>query len=569
MLDCVITGGSVVDGTGTPARQANVGISDGRIAYVGPEREPARRVIDASGRVVAPGFIDIHTHYDAQIMWDPTATPSSLHGVTTVIGGNCGFGIAPIEDAVADYVLHMLACVEGMPAASLEAALEFSWRSFGEWLARLDGNLGVNAGFLVGHSTIRRLVMREGSHELASDDQVQAMAAMVEQSVREGALGFSSSWGDVHADHHGDRVPSRCASAEELVALASTLRDYEGTVLEFIPSIAPVFPEPAIDVMVAMSAAAGRPLNWNLLTAGGHGQRDTNAQRLHASDLARERGGEVLALALPIPLQVRLNLLTTIAYNSMPTWRESLLLPTMRDKLAALRSPERRAKMASEVVAERSRRVTLVFDEMTVESVVNPALKHLEGQPVAAIARERGITALEAFLDVAADDELLTCFRTAAAGDDDAGWTLRAEYWQDPRVIIGGSDAGAHHDMLATFGFFTDFVGPTVRDRQLITLEDAVCKVTSVPADLYGLRDRGRLAPGAFADVVVFDPDTVGTGPVGLRMDMPKQQPRLFAAATGVDEVIVNGVTVVEQGEVSGDTPGSVLRSDAATRSRS
>ncbi len=566
MLDCVITGGTVVDGTGAPARPATVGILDGRIVSVGPEQESARRVIDASGRVVAPGFVDIHTHYDAQIMWDPTATPSSLHGVTTVVGGNCGFGIAPVDDGVADYVLHMLACVEGMPAESLETALEFSWRGFGEWLGHLDGNLGVNAGFLVGHSTIRRLVMREGSHELASEDQIRTMAEVVAQSVREGALGFSSSWGDVHSDHHGDLVPSRCASGEELVALALTLRDFDDTMLEFIPSIAPVFPERAVDVMVAMSAAAGRPLNWNLLTAGGHGQRDTNAQRLHASDVALERGGQVLALALPIPMQVRVNLLTTIAYNSMPSWREALLLP-LPEKLHALRSPERRVRMAEEVVAEHSRRVTLVFDEMTVESVANPALKHLEGRSVATIASERGISAMEAFLDVAIDDELLTCFRTAAAGDDDAGWQQRAEYWQDPRVVIGGSDAGAHHDMLATFGFFTDFVGPTVRDRGLITLEDAVRKVTSVPADLYGLRDRGRLAPGAHADVVIFDPETVGTGPVGLRTDMPGDQSRLFAPAVGVDEVLVNGVTVVAGGDVAGATPGSVLRSSAASRS--
>ncbi len=571
MLDCVIEGAVLVDGTGAPAVQADIGIRDGRVVAIGKQDESARRVIEADGMVVAPGFIDVHTHYDAQVMWDPAVSPSSLHGVTTVIGGNCGFTIAPVSEHSADYVMRMLACVEGMPVESLEAVLDFRWETFGDWLQCLDGHLGVNAGFLAGHSTIRKLVMGDAWQEAPTADQLRRMCQVVDESVTAGALGFSSSWGAAHGDHLGNLVPSRYASGDELVALAAVLGPHAGTMLEFIPPTNVAFwSDEVVKMMTAMSVSARSPLNWNLLTVGHGIDHDSNMARLAASDRAAEHGGEIVGLTVPIAHSLRVNLLSTILYNDMAAWRNVLALPAA-DKLAALSDPETRRRMAA-AVAERppsAPQFFMGFDRLTVQSVASPALKALEGRVVGDIARERGVSALDAFLDVAIADELLTCFRYPAAGDDAESWNQRYGYWQDPRVLIGGSDAGAHVDMLATFAFFTDFVGPVVRDRGFLSLEDAVRKITDVPARFYGLRDRGRVATGWCADLVVFDPATVRTGEMTMRDDMPKDQYRLFAEAVGVHHVLVNGVEIVDHGALTGETPGTTLRSGRDTVSRS
>jgi N-acyl-D-aspartate/D-glutamate deacylase len=567
MLDCAITGGVVIDGTGGARRHGDVGIRDGRIVTVGKLEEPARRRIDAEGRVVAPGFIDVHTHYDAQVMWDCAVSPSSLHGVTTVIGGNCGFTIAPVNDDSADYVMRMLACVEGMSVKSLEGVLDFRWKTFADWLALLEGRLAVNAGFLVGHSTVRKLVMGDGWQETPNADQLRRMREIIDESVRGGALGFSSSWGQAHGDHLGNLVPSRYAGREELVALASVLRAHPGTMLEFIPP--GIWSDDVIEMMIRMSVEANSPINWNLLIVGMGVDRAAAEARLAVSDRAAEQGGEIVALSVPLPLQLRINLMTTIVYNTVAAWPEVLALPH-EDKVRALRDGTVRERLAGAVEERRRFRASpyLDFEKMTVQSVASPTLKRFEGRVVGDIARDRQSSALDTFLDIAVDDNLLACFETPPAGDDAESWNLRARYWQDPRVLVGGSDAGAHLDNLSTFAFFTDFVGPTVRERGLLTLEDAVHKVTDAAARFYGLWDRGRLAPGFRGDIVVFDPTSVRTGKVVLRQDMPKGEYRLFADALGVDHVIVNGTEIIDHGAFTGATPGTILRPGRDTKSR-
>jgi N-acyl-D-aspartate/D-glutamate deacylase len=529
---------------------------------VGEVTEDARRRINAEGRVVAPGFIDVHTHYDAQVMWDPSMSPSPLHGVTTVIGGNCGFTIAPVSDESADYVLHMLACVEGMPAAALEGALDFSWGTFADWLALLEGRLAVNAGFSVGHSTVRKLVMGSAWQEPANPEQLQRMAEIVDESVRAGALGFSSSWGDGHRDHLGEPVPSRHASTEELVTLASVLKSHPGTMLEFIPPSVPIWPDRVIETMIRMTADAQRPLNWNLLSVATGLDKAAMDARLAVSDRAAERGGEIVALSVPRPQQLRVNLLTAACYDMIPAWREILTGP-IDEQLQRFADPRTRERLAAGIEQRRRYRdsVFLDFDRMTVESVASPALLANQGRLLGDLARQRGVSALEVFLDLAVEDRMAVCFQTAAAGDDEDSWRVRADLWQDPRVLVGGSDAGAHLDTLTTFAFFTDFVGPTVRDRGLLALEDAVYKVTGAPARLYGLHDRGRLAPGYRGDVVVFDPATVRNDEVVLRNDLPNNEYRLYADAIGVDRVLVGGTEVVDHGRLTGATPGTLLRS--------
>jgi N-acyl-D-aspartate/D-glutamate deacylase len=567
MLDCAITGGVVIDGTGRPGIRADVGIHDGRIVAVGKLEESARQVIDAEGRAVAPGFIDVHTHYDAQVMWDPQVSPSSLHGVTTVVGGNCGFTIAPASDDSADYVMHMLACVEGMPAAALESVLDFRWKTFADWLRLLEGRLAVNAGFLVGHSTVRKLVMGSAWQESPTEDQLQQMVQIVDESIQGGALGFSSSWGDNHRDHLGNPVPSRHASKEELVALASVLRNHPGTMLEFIPPSVPIWPDYAVEAMTNMSVGAQRPLNWNLLTIGLGLDPASIDARLAVADQAAKLGGRIVALSVPMAIHARINLMTTIGFNMLPVWPDVLALP-FEERLQALVDPPTRQRLAAAVDERRRVRSSpgLEFEAMTVGSVVSPTLKSLEGRRLGDIAHERGVSGLDAFLDIAVDDRLQACFQTSPAGDDHDSWQQRAKRWQDPRVLVGGSDAGAHLDSLATFAFFTDFVGPTVRERGLLTLEDAVQKVTDAPAQLYGLHDRGRLLPGFSADVVVFDPETVRNGDVELRNDLPNDEYRLFAEAVGVDHVLVNGVEIVDHGKPTGSTPGTLISAPGENR---
>lgn len=566
MLDCIIRGGMVVDGTGAPSCRADVGILDGRITAIGSINEGARRTVNAEGLVVAPGFIDVHTHYDAQVKWDPALTPSSLHGVTSVIGGNCGFTLAPVNDASIDYITRMLACVEGMPVAALQAALKFDWRSYAEWLATLEGRLGINAGFMAGHSTTRRLVMGDDWRRAATDAEIVAIASQVEEAIRAGALGFSSSWGGAHGDHEGNPVPSRFADRNELVRIAGVLRPYPGTRLEFIPPTnSTSFDDVTVGLMADMSAAAGRSLNWNILAVGLSGTAADIWARVATHDRAAQRGGEVVALTLPIPLQVRTNLRTTLTFNAIPPFREVLSLPE-KEKFRALADPAVRTRINDCIVSEgHARRLTMNFADFTVDSVRAPQLKGVEGRLISEIAAERGCTAFDAFLDIALEDNLDTWFLSPEGGSDDESWRLRAQVWDDPRVLVGGSDAGAHLDSTNSFAFFTDFIGPSVRERRLISLEQAVHKVTDQPARFYGLRDRGRLAAGYCADIVIFDPASVRTGMTSMRSDLPGGQSRIFAEAVGIERVMVGGTDVVVGRNLTGALPGTLLRSGRDT----
>jgi N-acyl-D-aspartate/D-glutamate deacylase len=562
MLDMAVLGGEVVDGTGLPRRRADVGIRAGRIVAVGELDEPAARRIDAAGRIVAPGFVDVHTHYDAQIAWDPHLTPSPLHGVTTVLGGNCGFTLAPMEEEAFEYLSAMLARVEGMPLDSVRAGVELRWRTFADYLDGLDGRIGINAGFLVGHSTVRRIALGPDWQRAATDDEVEAMRRLVAQSLEGGALGFSSSLSDTHNDAAGDPTPSRFASDDEIVRLCAEVRSHPGTWLEFIPVATGVFPEDRVQLMARMSAAAQRALNWNLLLVRPDLGDDYVASRLTASDVAATQGGRVFGLTLPIPQSLHINLDSGFLFDSLPAWAEFIGRPRAQ-KRQLLRDPTLQARLTEEAAA--SPRIWYDLERLRFESIVSPTHADLAGQTVAAAARSRRTAPFTLLFEVAAADDLRTGFVVPPQGDDPESWKRRAALWQDPRILVGGSDAGAHLDMVDTFGYFTDFVGPSVRDRQLITLEEAVRLLTDVPGRTFGLRGRGRLVEGWAADVVVFDETTVGTAPTEMRGDLPGAGMRLFAGAHGVEAVLVNGELVVDRGELSDVLAGTVLRSGRDT----
>jgi len=560
MLDLVVRGGLVVDGTGGPGRTADVGVKDGRIVAVGPVDEAGTEEVDAAGHVVAPGFVDIHTHYDAQLLWDTTASPSAVHGVTTVIGGNCGFSIAPLGPGDVDYIQRMMAVVEGIPLDSLQRTGKWGWRSFGEYLDRVDRGLSLNAGFLVGHSTVRRVVMgEEATSEEASPEQLAAMADLVERSLAEGALGFSSSLGEGHLDGDGRRVPSAWASLDELVRLAGTLRRHEGTTLEFIPSIGPI-PEERVQVMADMSLAADRPLNWNLL--GSMASEEIYAEQLRASDVAAARGAHVVALTLPDVMRLRA---TTVLAN-LPGWGEVVGLDD-EGRRAAVADPAQRAALraGAEQVASRAIGVLADFSLMEVADAGSPWV----GRPLGSVAGQRGTDVIDVLLDVVLP-EGLTLYAvlpslTPSLGQSDDGWRARVEVWKDRRVMLGGSDAGAHLDLMCHANYPTRVLGEVVRQRGLLSVEEAVEMMTDRPARHYGLRGRGRLATGWHADLVVFDPATVGSEAAVPVFDLPGGGERLVAGSTGMAHVFVGGQEVVRDGVATGRRPGRVLRSGVDT----
>ncbi|NRA35786.1 MAG: amidohydrolase family protein [Polyangiaceae bacterium] len=562
MLDTMISGGTVIDGTGAPSFQADVGIVDGKIVCIGKSTERAKRTIDATDRIVCPGFIDIHTHYDAQLCWDRFLSPSPLHGVTTVIGGNCGFSLAPLEPTEKDYLLEMLARVEGIPVEALRAGVPADWRSFEEFLDRAHG-LAVNAGFLVGHCALRRCVMGDRANsEAATDADMTAMLTLLSRCLQEGALGFSSTTSPTHIDGDYQPVPSRRAGRDEILQLARSLKDHPGTMLEFIPSIGR-FTEEDQELMIQMTVQSERTLNWNVLVSSAECPQAYQAQ-LDLSDRAAARGGRILALTLPQVMNMRLNLRSGFVLDSISEWKNIFRLP-VKERCRALSEPAIRDGLAKATRTNKMFGALFRWENMTVSETVHPENKRFEGRQIGEIAIELNREPFDTLLDLAISEELETSFSPLIPGNDDDNWRLRGELWRDPRTLIGASDAGAHLDMIDTFAYTTTTLEVGVRQRQLISLEEAICQLTAAPARAVGLIERGTLTEGFHADVVVFDPDTIAVGPLATRRDLPDQQRRLFAGAIGIDSVLVNGVEIVQRNEFTGALPGIALRSGRDT----
>jgi N-acyl-D-aspartate/D-glutamate deacylase len=450
----------------------------------------------------------------------------------------------------------MMAVVEGIPLSALEASGEWDWTSFTEYLARVDQGLAVNAGFLVGHSAVRRAVMGDDATRCASSpEQLAAMVALVEASLSGGALGLSSSLGEGHTDGEGRPVPSRSAAFEEFVALASALRRHPGTTLEFIPTVGPI-PDDRMQLMADMSLAADRPLNWNLL--GSLASEEIYEQQLRASDVAARRGGHVVALTLPDMMRMRASHLLP----SLPDWGDVIGLDDAGRRAAVL-DPEMRTRLrsAAEKAAQRSMGV---LGDFALMEVGDPDSKW-QGRSLGEIAGMRGTDVIDVLIDVVLIDAvtllLVLPSLTPSLGRSDEGWRARVAVWKDPRVMLGGSDAGAHLDLMCHANYPTVVLGEVVRDRGLLSLEEAVEMMTDRPARHYGLRHRGRLVEGWFADLVVFDPDQVATQATEVLHDLPGGGERLFAASRGVSHVFVGGREVVSAGIVSAERPGRVLRS--------
>jgi N-acyl-D-aspartate/D-glutamate deacylase len=568
MYDVIIRGGDVIDGTGAARRRADVGIDGGRVTAIGDlSASEATQVIDAAGRVVTPGFIDVHTHIDAQAFWDPTLSPSPLHGVTTVFAGNCGFSIAPLSDDPADgeYLMHMLSRVEGMPLRSLQEGVPWNWTSTAEYLDALEHTLSINAGFLVGHSAVRRVVMGgDATRRQATGAEVGEMCALLRNGLAAGAIGFSSSWSSTHNDTERNMVPSRYASRDELIALCAVLADFPGTSLEFIPTIG-VFDEEITNLMVDMSLAAKAPLNWNVLAVTPK-TLDAGYAKLAASDVAAARGATVVGLTAPMSLDFRMTFESGFLLDAVPGWEEPMLLPH-DSKLALLRDAERRAELGEIAAGKHNMRHFTNWAKMTIFHTVAPQNAAFAGRNIGEVAGELGMTAWDTLCEIAIADDLLTSFGHPSVAEPDENWKARLEVWRDKRAVIGASDAGAHLDMFFSADYATKMLEEAVVKRDLLPLEEAICLLTAVPADLYMLTDRGRLIEGAYADVIVFDAARIGTNPMELRTDLPAGAARLYAEANGIDHVLCNGVEIVRHGQFTAARPGTILRSGTHTKS--
>jgi len=557
--DLVIRGGRVVDGTGMPGFSADVAIEAGRIVRIGRCAGAAKRVIEADGAVVAPGFIDVHTHYDVQLDWDPLASPSCFHGVTTVVTGNCGFTLAPARPADVPWLAAMLSRVEGMSKAALSAGFRFAGGSFSDFWGRLDGKLGVNAGGYVGHCAVRRFAMGDDASErTATREEVEAMRRLVRQAMAEGALGFSTSQIDLHRGEDGRAVPSNHASAEEIVALAGVLAEFDHGALEIIPrSFAEGFDEKDRALLLEMYRVSGKPIELNILVPNRAHPMGWE-QVLKFCREAFAQGARLHPQFSTNRLELHLKLANTFVFDEMPLWRSVLTRPEP-ERSRLLTDPDTRSRLRAEWDDESGRAVTFDLGDLEVEGVRNPAHADWIGRGLAELAKERGVSTLDVLLDLSLAEGLETSFRTRMPeiARRFVAHVVRSGV-VDPIVMSGSSDGGAHLGSFTGADYTTRLLSEWVPDA--LSLEQAIWRLTGMPATVHGLRDRGFLRPGAWGDVVVFDPTTLSAGDAYLARDFPAETERYVVDAQGYRAVVVNGEVLLEEGAHTGALPGHVLR---------
>ncbi|MCU1457239.1 MAG: aminoacylase [Actinomycetia bacterium] len=579
MLDVAIRGAMVVDGTGRPARRADIGVRDGRIVAIGTVDEDADRTIDADGHVACPGFVDVHTHYDAQLFWDPTFSPSPLHGVTTVIAGNCGISLAPVAPDDEDFLVRLLSRVEAIPLESLSLGVKFEWGSFPEFLDAVDHqDLAINVGFMVGHSALRRFAMgAAASSDPASAEQLRTMREALSEALAAGGFGFSSSTARTQLDGDGRPTPPTYATDAEMIAMARECGRHPGTSLEFIPeSAAYGFDAEGRDLalMSAMSRAARRHVNWNTVLLRYPGKPDIQDLQLGSAEVGRSEGAAIVPMMVPHNFRVRTDFLDSdTGFRSQPGFARLFELdPGSRH--AALQEPRMRAELLANFEAATDWPTTVFRDalgELLVSDATAPEMQRFVGRSVADIAGERRAGRLETVFDLAVESQLEIGFTRylvpVATGEQRA---LRRRVLRDPRLVLGASDGGAHVRGVVNVEYSTASFAELVRDDDVFTLEELVQELTDVPARLYGLTDRGRIELGTWADIVIFDPETIAPSAVSMKRDLPGGSARLFTSGRGIDAVLVAGQEVVRDGAVTDRRPGRLLRSgrDSATTPR-
>jgi N-acyl-D-amino-acid deacylase len=553
--DVVVKDARIVDGTGKPAFAGDIAVTDGKIVAVGEVSGDALRTINADGQVVAPGFIDAHTHYDAQLMWDPSANPSSSHGVTTVLMGNCGYTLAPVRAADQDYLMGVFSSAEEIPKAALQRFAPFGWETFPDYLNALrSGPLGVNVVSQIGHSALRRYVMGEAAlNRTATDDEIAAMVAVAEDAMDAGAAGVSTSQAPHQVGELGEHIPSYFATDAEIDALAAAVRRKGKRLMSVNPrSKREGLSKEDKAMMVRLADVSGAVVSWNdfgVLTP----DWETSLEFMEAEV---ERGKPIYAVARCQRPETRFTLkkLSAIFAASEP-WLEFSRLD-IPEKLAALGDPTWRARMGAFWDGAAYMKLA------SVEKGASPATAALDGRLLDDIAAERGVSAPEVMFDIAREDKLQTFFRISAPVTQDESKLERI--LKSPATLVGISDAGAHLQTFAGGDYTSYFLAHWVREKGSFTLEEGVAALTSRVADFLGLEDRGRLEPGKVADLVIFDPETVEPLPLQTLDDIPGGGTRMTKGARSISWVIVGGEPIVENGAPTGATPGRVLATSRA-----
>ncbi len=558
--DLLVKDGLIVDGSGKPGYHGNVAVQDGRIVEVGQTGDLATRVISADGLVVSPGFVDIHTHYDAQVNWDPEFTSSCWHGVTSVVMGNCGFTLAPCKPEHRDYLMTMLARVEGMSLDALQKGLEWQWGSTGEYLDAIGGRMGINAACMVGHSTLRYHVMGEASLERkATEEEVRQMQDLLRQGILAGGAGLSSSQSRAHVDWNGNPVPSRQGDYDEIVALAQVLRDLQWGAVELVPTSIPMITPEERASLLRLAVESGRFVNWPGLFQSRHwpdGWREILAFLEQASAQGARLYGICASQPTDQEFDLRDNMLLLLRHEP---WLR-ILQPPLEEKRLLLADPGVRSasKAALQKIWPMEPRPN-EWDFIRVSRANLPANQHLQGKSMSLLAEERGVHPLDAMLDLALEEDLRTEFVSNSGRDFDpeaVGSIIRS-----PHSIIGTSDAGAHVNSVTGAEYCTYLLSHWVRERQALPLEEAIRKLTSMNASLMGFSDRGLIRPGMAADLCIFDPERVRPLKKEKVRDLPGGEERIVIRAEGIAYTAVNGQVTLENGQSQGVYPGRVLRS--------
>jgi N-acyl-D-aspartate/D-glutamate deacylase len=552
--DLIIMNGRIVDGSGRAARGGNVAVQDGRIAAVGEAEGPARRTIDAAGLVVAPGFVDPHTHYDAQLAWDPYATPSCFHGVTTVLIGNCGFTLAPCRPEGREYLTGLFSTAEQVAKETLYAGVPFAWETYPEFLGWLDGRgLGVNAFTQIGHSAVRAHVMGEAALErTASEDEIARMVALVEEALAAGAAGFSTSQVAHQVDEFGRHTPSYFAADEETLALAATVkRRGRGFVCLNPRTKALDMNQRDRDFMVKLAEVSGGIVSWNDFSAKPK-YPGLWRELLDYMEASQAQGRPVYAVARSNPADSRFDFIRLpIPFNQIAVLVDFYRLEA-EEKLAVLADAARREPVRCAFAAHPR------LAEVRVEQGATAETQAYSGRGLADIARERGAEPADMLLALALADRLATTFSLSGFSGADAAAT--EAILKSPATLVGISDGGAHLHTFPGGDYTSHFLADWTRERGAFTLEAAVHELTARPAQVFGLSDRGRLAPGLAADIVLFDPETVAPLAVERVADLPSGGTRIVRRARGIPWVLVNGTPIVEDGALTGERPGRLLR---------
>jgi N-acyl-D-amino-acid deacylase len=556
MLDLLIKNGTVIDGTGAPGRRADVGVSDGRITVVGNTGESARRTIGAEGLVVAPGFIDPHTHYDAQICWDAGLTPSSWHGVTSVVMGNCGVGIAPCRPATREIAMRDLVNVEAIPFEVLQAGITWDWETFPQYMdAAAKRRSSLNLAFLAPLTPLRHYVMGEASMERSADESETAqIRTLLGEALDAGAFGFSSTLLNQHLGYQGRPLACRNASREELKAYCNALRERgKGAIEIAMTKQLGVMDEPELELLDFMLEESRRPITFIAMF-----DRDDISEAVRTS-LAKARpmiARGARPQTSPLPLTREINMRNPFSFAAFPSWKR-----VFEDKSKEAQADVYRDAGFRNAFREDLKRPAAFgnWARITVHEIRSPKLKHLEGKTVAEIAAERGVDGVDALLDVTLEDQLDNEFTMQSFNTRE---DRMAEILKNKDMLLGLGDGGAHLDMLCDSGYPTYVLGRWVREKKVLALEEAVRRMTSDPADFFGIKDRGRLVAGLAADMTLFDPATVASvGRPERRYDLPGGAKRMVMRSQGIEYTIVNGEVTWERGALTGALAGKVLRS--------